>query len=290
MTNRSGGSSSTASPSMPAWTGAVAVTSSCVAVHVRPAVWPGARPVEHDDAELSAVEGRPGAGRTRRLEGVGVVRHEHDRGVAMGAAAVVHELQAGCRRARSEHLRGRLRERARLGVAVGRLPNRVAVDPERDVVEEEAAVHLGHVDPALDAVGEGVERADQIAAVDAEVEREVVAGAGGNADERKVVRESGCGHDGERPVAAGDAERVRAARHRLVDERREVVVGAQDDHVDAALARPLGEAGARRLAATRPRVHEEHGPLRRIGGGPGVRRHPERRTRSERRACAAGGS
>ena len=171
------------------------------------------RRVEDEDAELSAVERRSGAGRTRRVERVGVVRHEHDRGVAMGAAEVVHELQVGCGGARSEHVRGRLQQRARLGVAVGRLPNGVAVDPERDVVEEEAAVHLGHVDPALDAVGERVERADQIAAVDAEVEREVVAGAGGNADEGKPVRESGCGDDGERPVAAGDAERVRAVRH-----------------------------------------------------------------------------
>ena len=119
----------------------------------------------------------------------------------------------------------------------------------------------------------------------------MVAGAGGNADEREPVRESGCGDDGERPVAAGDAERVRAARHRLVDERREVVVRAQDDHVDAALARPLGEAGARRLAATGPRVDEEHGPLRRIRGRSGSRkRHPERRSRSERRGCSVGGS
>ena len=154
------------------------------------------------------------------------------------------------RRRRSVRARARpSAQRARLGVTVGRLPNGVAVDPERDVVEEEAAVHLGYVDPALDAVGEGVERADEIAAVDADVEREVVAGAGWNADERKVVRERGCGHDGERPVAARGAERVRAARHRVVDERCEVVVRAQDDHVDAELARPLGEAGARRLAA-----------------------------------------
>ena len=185
MTNRSGGSSSTASPSMPAWTGAVAVTSSCFAVHVRPALWPaaGRSSTRTPSCPLSRAGRVPGArGGSKR---VGVVRDEHDRGVAMRAAAVVHELQAGCRRARSEHLRGRLRERARLGVAVRRLPNRVAVDPERDVVEEEAAVHLGDVDPALDAVGEGVERADQIAAVDADVEREVVAGAGGDADERE---------------------------------------------------------------------------------------------------------
>ena len=178
--------------------------------------------------------------------------------------------------------RRRLRERARLGVAVGRLPNGIAVDPERDVVEEEAAVHLGDVDPALDAVGEGVERADEIAAVDADVEREVVAGAGGNADERKVVRESGCGDDGERSVAAGGAERVRAAGDRVFDERCEVVVRAQDDHVDAELARPLGEAGARRLAAAGSRVQEEHGPLRWIRGRRSARRHSVRRIRTGR--------
>ncbi len=37
---------------------------------------------------------------------------------------------------------------------------------------------------------------------------------------------SGCGYDGERAVAAGGAERVRAARHRVVDQRCEVVVWA----------------------------------------------------------------
>ena len=95
--------------------------------------------------------------------------------------------------------------------------------------------------PSVKASSEPIE----VAAVDADVEREVVAGAGGDADERKVVRERGRGDDGERPVAAGDAERVRAARDGLVDQRREVVVRAQDDRVDAALARPLGEPGAR---------------------------------------------
>ncbi len=115
----------------------------------------------------------------------------------MGAAAVVHELQAGRRDACAENDHGGPQQRARLRVAVAGLANGVAVDPERHVVEEEAAVHLGDVDAALDAVVEGVERADEVAAVDAEVEREVVAGSGGNADERKPVRDRGCGHDGE---------------------------------------------------------------------------------------------
>ncbi len=205
---------STASPSIPAWTGAGAVDLESRGGPRPSRALAGARRVEDEDPELSAVEPRPGAGRMRGIERVGVVRHEHDGGVAMRSAAVVHELQVDCGGTRPEHVRGRLQQRARLGVAVGRLPNRVAVDPERDVVEEEAAVHLRHVDPALDAVGERVERADQIVAIDAEVEREVVAGAGGNADERKPVRECGCRDDGERAVAAGDAERVGAARRR----------------------------------------------------------------------------
>ena len=174
--------------------------------------------MEDKDAEPTAVECRTGARRTWRLERVGVVRHEHDGGVAVCAAAVVHELEVNCRGTRPEHVRGGLQQRARLGVAVRRLADRVAVEAERHVVEEHAAIHLRHVDPALDAVGERVERADQIVAVNAKVEREVVAGAGGNADERKPMRECGCRDDGERPVAAGDAERVRAPRHSLVDQ------------------------------------------------------------------------
>ena len=186
----------------------------------------------------------PGA--LRRLERVGVVRHEHDRGVAMHAAAVVHELQVGPRpRSAPSTCAAVSSERARLGVAVGRLPNGVAVDPERHVVEEEAAVHLGHVDPALDAVGEGVERADQIAAVDADVEREMVAGA---RRERRRTEARARERLRPRPRASRRRRRRRARPRRPQPPGRRArrgVAGPQDDHVDAALARPLGEAGAR---------------------------------------------
>ena len=64
-----------------------------------------------------------------------VVRRARPRSCDAGGL-VVHELQLSCRRARSEDFRRRLQQRRRLGVAVRRLSNRVAVDPERDVVEE----------------------------------------------------------------------------------------------------------------------------------------------------------
>jgi hypothetical protein len=153
----------------------------------------GARFVEDEDPELPAVEPRPGAWCIRGFERVWIVRHEHDGGIAVRLAAVVHQLQVDRCGTRPEHVRGGLQERARLGVAVGRLVNRVAVDPERDVVEEEAAVHRRDVDAALDAVCERVERADRVAAIEAEVEREVVARACGHANEGEFVRERGRG-------------------------------------------------------------------------------------------------
>jgi hypothetical protein len=107
----------------------------------------------------------------------------------MRAAAVVNELKLRRVGARSENVRCRLDERSLLGHPLRRLPNRVAVDTERDVIEEEAAVHLRHVDQALDAVGERVERSDWILAIDADVKREMVARAGGNADEGNPARE-----------------------------------------------------------------------------------------------------
>ena len=66
---------------------------------------------------------------------------------------------------------------------VGRLDD-LGVDAERHVVDEDPPVHLGEVDAPLDRLVEGVERADDVVAVEAEVEGEVVAGAGRDADER----------------------------------------------------------------------------------------------------------
>jgi hypothetical protein len=47
------------------------------------------------------------------------------------------------------------------------------------------------------SVGERVERAEEVVTVHPDVERKMVAGTGGNADERDIVCERGCGEDGE---------------------------------------------------------------------------------------------
>ena len=54
----------------------------------------------------------------------------------------------------------------------------LGVDPERDVVDEHPSVDLAEVDPPLTAIDKRIEGADDIVAVDAEIEREVVARPG----------------------------------------------------------------------------------------------------------------
>src|SRR5512133_449807 len=147
----------------------------------------GAWCVEHDNAELAGVEPRPGPRRDWAIERVGVVRHEHDGEAPVLVAQVVDELQFGHGAARAEYLGGRFHQRPHLRLAVGRLTDGIAVDPERDVVEKDPAVYLTHIDRSLDAVRERIERTDQVLPIDAEVEREMVAGARRNAHERESV-------------------------------------------------------------------------------------------------------
>jgi hypothetical protein len=54
--------------------------------------------------------------------------------------------------------------------------------------------------------------------------------------------------DRKRPIAAGHAERIRAPGYGVVDERRQVLTRAQNDHFDASFPRSLGNCRAHRLA------------------------------------------
>ena len=224
-----------------------------------------ARVVEDYDPELSAAERRAGAAGQGAIKRVGVVRHENDDEITVLAPQVVDQVQRRRLHARAHHLGRGLQERAHLSVAIGRAADRVSVDPQRRVVEECAAVHLGHVDLTLDPVGERVESADHVVPVHPHVEREVVACAGWNAHKWNAVRSRHCGHDRQRSVAAGHAERVCACRHGFPGQRGQVLARGEDDGLDLLLARPLGDPGARGLAAARPRVDEQYRPARRIG-------------------------
>ena len=126
----------------------------------------------------------------------------------------------------AEHVGHGVEERAELRVAVLVALHRLGVEAERDVVDEHAPVDLGEVDGALAAVDERVERADDVVAVDAEVEREVVARAGGDAGVGQTALGGDRRDDRLRAVAAGHRQPVGAALDGGADERLEVLTAA----------------------------------------------------------------
>ena len=88
---------------------------------------------------------------------------------------------------RSDQLRHHVDHRAHLVFPVRRRLHDRAVHPHGHVVHEGAAVDAAEIDAPLLPVAERVERADDVVAVDAEVEGEVVPGAGGNTHVREIV-------------------------------------------------------------------------------------------------------
>jgi hypothetical protein len=177
------------------------------------------RCVEHEDPELASVQRRAGTTSYGLAQGVWVVRNEHDGRLTMLAPEVVSDEQVRCPATGAQYLLGGFQKSTHLGIAVGRLLNRIPVDAERDVVEEESAVCLGHVDPAFDPVTECVERAEHVIPVYPHVEREVVTRPGGDAHEREVVRRGGCAHDGERPITTCHSEGISTAGYCCLSER-----------------------------------------------------------------------
>src|SRR6266540_7327062 len=85
------------------------------------------------------------------------------------------------------------------------------VEPERDVVEEEPATGAADVDPPL-AAPEGIERADRILPVEAEIPGEVVPRPERNADERQVALDRQRGDGRQRADAPRDSDRLSSRR------------------------------------------------------------------------------
>ena len=81
----------------------------------------------------------------------------------------------------AKHVGQRVEDRLQLRLAIALALDSLRVEAERDVVDENASVDLCEVDPALAAVDERVERADDVVAIDAEVEGEVVSRPGRDA-------------------------------------------------------------------------------------------------------------
>ena len=105
------------------------------------------------------------------------------------------------------------------------------VDPERDVVQEEPVAGAGDVDAALGSVVERGQRRDRVVAVEAQVAGEVIPRPERDADERDVLLQRDLRDGGERAVAAGHPEHVRA---RAPGELGQIVALLEKSDVDAA--------------------------------------------------------
>jgi hypothetical protein len=127
------------------------------------------------------------------------------------------------------------------------------VEPERDVVQEQALADPADVDPPLHSP-ECVQRADRIVAVEAEVARKVVSRSEGNADEGDVALDRDFCDCGERPVTTGGAERLRVG---VTGELCDVVSRLEDPCLDPADRCLLAELLRARASAARARVDQK---------------------------------
>ena len=166
----------------------------------------------------------------------------------------------------AEHCRHGVGDRPELRVAVSIALHRFGVDTERHVVHEHPAIDLGQVHEPLAPLRERVERADDIVAIDAEVQREMITGPSRHTHVRKPPLGGDRGDDRLRAVSAGHADRVGAAVDRIVHQRGEIISEMKLDRLDAAGASLARDMEALGLPPTRFRVVEQHRPLRRRRG------------------------
>ena len=164
--------------------------------------------------------------------------HHHSAGV-MFVSARPGPAQIDVAAAGADHVRHGVQQGADLGVAVAGALDRLGVEAERDIVDEHATVDLGEVHPTLTAVDERVQSTDDVITVDAEIQREMVAGARRHACVRQPNFGGDLSNDRLRTVPACHREPVRAALDRAAYQRLEVLAGLQLDRLDATLRASL---------------------------------------------------
>jgi len=196
------------------------------------------------------------------IELVRIVRNQDELGRRDRGAFRPGEPQVERVRVAAEQVGQHGRRRAELGLAVLGGLHHLRVQAERRVVHEHPAVDRGQVDRALDPVAEGLERADHVVAVQAQVQGEVVPGPGRDADVRDAAA-AGHGRDQRlRAVAAGHADHVGAPVDRVVGQFEQVFPGPQDHGLDAAPRALLGQPEPLGLPAPGLQVHDQDGMAR----------------------------
>jgi hypothetical protein len=152
-----------------------------------------------------------------------------------------------------EDERAQLRECVAPAAMAFAVMDELRVEPERDVVQEQAFADAADVDPPLESP-KCVQRGDWIVAVEPEVASEVVSRSEGNADEGNVALDCDLCDCGERTVTTGGAERVRVG---MTGEFCDVVSRLEDPRLDPAARCLLAELLRARASAARARVDQK---------------------------------
>ena len=263
-----GGSRRRASPSTPASMGSSLSTTNSGVAHsrtprnrwIRPAASAATSWAASAALCTSAVitPSRPVSSRARvpkppsRVEDVGVVRHLDDLGAGVLGPVGAGEAQVEGIGVGAEEVGQELGRGLPLRIAVLLRLDDLGVHAQRDVVDEDPVTDGGEVDATLDGIGEGVQRPDHVVAVEAEVEGEVVAGAGRDADERHVGLHGDRRHEGLGPVASRHADHIGPSVDGVLGQLEQVVAGTQHDRLDAAAPGLVLEVEAAR--PSRPRT------------------------------------
>ena len=212
---------------------------------------------KRDDAQPARVQLRPASPPGDGLA-VGVVGDlDHVRTVVFGAVrpgeSQVERLAVG-----TKDPRQRRQGCVDLRVAILGGAHDRGVQPKRHVVHEHVAVQVGEIDPAFHGVAVRVQRAHHVVAVEPEVEREVVAGAGGDDHHRQPGLRRDRRDHRLRAVPARHAEHIDAARGHIADPLEPVLPRLEDHRLDPSPAALVHEFEVLCLAAARLQVHEEH--------------------------------
>ena len=278
-TKRSGGTSVSASPSRPTATGSWEWTSNSKLDHccttpkrrwapmvprVTSLATPPARRCATKMPSRPVSRCAPGARASKAAHLIRVVRDDDERCVAPVLALRCVEAKHAARCFLPDHVRQHPPPRRKLGVAVLVRLDDTCVDAKRGVVDEDALVERRQVDTPLDPVGERVERADDVVPVETEVEGEVVARAGRDADMGDVMPHGNGGDQRLRAITPRHPDDIGTPSHGVFRELAKVVTGPEEQRFDPAFPRLLQQVEALGLPAARLGIDDQHASLRRL--------------------------
>ena len=147
------------------------------------------------------------------------------------------------------------------------------VQTERRVVDEDLVIHSCEVDASFDSVREGVEGAEHVISVEAQVEREVVPGTSGDTDVRDLVPHCHRRDQGLRAVTTGHPDHVRAVGDGLLGELGQIVAWTEQQRLDPTLECLLGQLPALGFPTSRLGIDDQHSSPCRPAFPPGRREH-----------------